>query len=285
MTSEDNNFSQEDSQAEEDFIDDSNFIPEVTNFTNENINNELLLTYVQTRNIELRHEIVLNNFSLVRYIAKNYQDSGESIDDLIQVGYIGLIKAVDAYDVQKNVKFVTYATHKIRGEIRHYLRDKSSIIKRPRWIQSLYIQILKAIEVLTKDLGRSPVLLEIAEYCNIKEEGIREILKFIDNFRVTSLDSNKGKNDEGHYSSPLIDRIKSLRYVSFKLPVEDKIAIMQAIDQLKMLERDVIFLFFYKDLTQIEIARKLGVSQKHVSRLIKKSLDKLKGILGKDKYF
>ena len=260
-----------------------NFVGE--NFTNEYMNAELLKKYGQTKNIELRHQIVLNNFSLVRYIAKNYQDSGETIDDLIQVGYIGLIKAVDGYDSEKNVKFSTYATHKIRGEIRHYLRDKSSIIKRPRWIQSIYVQIIKAIEELTREQGRPPTLSEIAGFCNIKEEGITEILKAVDNFKITSLDGTKSDRETENFNFPLIDRIKSQRYITFKLPVEDRIAIIQAIEQLKILEKDVIFLFFYKDLTQIEIAKKLGVSQKHVSRLIKKSLDKLKDILSKDKLF
>ncbi|MEQ8172722.1 MAG: sigma-70 family RNA polymerase sigma factor [Candidatus Eremiobacterota bacterium] len=271
------------SDEENDSFVSENFVGE--NFTNEYMNADLLKKYSQTKNIELRHQIVLNNFSLVRYIAKNYQDSGETIDDLIQVGYIGLIKAVDGYDSEKNVKFSTYATHKIRGEIRHYLRDKSSIIKRPRWIQSIYVQIIKAIEELTRELGRPPTLPEIAGFCNIKEEGISEILKAVDSFKITSLDGTKSDRETENFNFPLIDRIKSQRYVTFKLPVEDRIAIIQAIEQLKILEKDAIFLFFYKDLTQIEIAKKLGVSQKHVSRLIKKSLDKLKDILSKDKFF
>jgi len=246
----------------------------------EDQNDELLREYAVTKSMGLRHQIVMNNFNLVRHIARAYEDSREPIDDLIQVGYIGLIKAVDSFDSEKNVKFSTYATHKIKGEIRHYLRDKSSIIKKPRWIKNIHLQILKAIEYLTGELGQPPTIKQIAGNCNITEEGILEILNAVDNFRITSLDNNKSKAESDKL--PLIERIKSQRYVSFQLPVEDRIAVIQAIEQLKRLERDIIFLFFYKDLTQTEIATKLGISQKHVSRLIKKSLDKLKKILTKD---
>lgn len=220
---------------------------------------------------DLRERLIHENLQIVVPIAKKfvYNNNKESLEDLIQVGYIGLIKAVDQFDPDRGVKFITYATHCIMGEIRHYLRDKSESIKRPRWLTRLNREIARYIEEFLQENKRLPSITEISTALNIEGDGIVEILKA--KYMVSVDDLNEGSTDY-----LMLNRIRSRTMENFKLPIEDKIALEQAMESLKKLEKIIIKLFFYMDLTQSQIAVNLGLSQKKVSRLLKKSIDKMR---------
>jgi len=221
---------------------------------------------------DLRDNIIRDNLHLVIPIARKFRYSPESQEDLIQVGYIGLIKAVDNFDPDRGIKFITYTTHCVMGEIRHYIRDKSHSIKKPRWLARLSRQMAHFVETFLQRNERLPSIKEISSALNIEEDGIVEILK---SKHILNLNSFT----DGASETLILNRIRSKHLENFKLPIEDRIALESAIEKLKQLEKAVIHLFFYKDLTQTQIAIDLGLSQKKVSRMLKKSLNKLKDIL------
>jgi RNA polymerase sigma-B factor len=223
----------------------------------------------KTRNQELRDRLVNDNLSIVIPVARKFTQNRDNQEDLIQVGYIGLIKAVDNFDPDRGVKFITYATHCVMGEIRHYIRDKAESVKRPRWLTSLNREVTKYMDDFLQENKRLPTITEISSALNIEGDGIVEILK---SKYVVSLDDY----GEGSSDYLVLDRIKSLRLETFRLPIEDRIVLEQSIEKLKKLEKSVINLFFYKDLTQSQIAVNLGLSQKKVSRMLKKSIEKLR---------
>ena len=225
-----------------------------------------------TKNEGLRDDIIKDNLHLVVPIARKYKHSKIPQEDLMQVGYIGLIKAVDNFDPYRDIKFITYATHCIMGEIRHFIRDKSESIKKPRWLKQLSREVAIFVEKFLHENERLPTIDEIASALNIEGEGIIEILK-------SKHMVNLNNFQEGSSETLMLNKIRSKNLENFKLPIEDRIALEVAVESLKMLERRIIHLFFYKDLTQTQIAVDLGLSQKKVSRMLKKSLDKLRDFL------
>jgi RNA polymerase sigma-B factor len=216
---------------------------------------------------------------LVETMAKKFlrKSHGELLEDLIQVGAVGLIKAVDHFDPARESEFNHYAVSQISGEIRHYLRDKQNLVRPPRWLNFLLYKIGQESEKLTQKLGRLPTHKEIAESLNIAEEGITEALKL----QKTISNPLLSAAEEEEFDL-LRHKLRSQKQISFQLPVEDKITLIQAIEKLLLIEKKAIFLFFYYDLTQMEIGKKLGLSQKNVSRVILKGVKKLKNTLEKE---
>ena len=227
--------------------------------------------YWATRSRDLRDGLVVRHMPLVRQIAQQFARVSGSRDDLEQVGYVGLIKAVERFDPAFGAPFDAYARTVISGEISHYLRDLAPLLRAPRWYRTLNRRMHEAHDRLTARLQREPTVEELADQMNVTPEGVHEIMRLRDSYNLASLSDDRSAARAAH-----VESIKSRRYVSFQLPVEDRIAIDKAIERLAEVERDLIRLFFYKDLTQTEIARRLGFSQKHVSRLLEKSLRKLK---------
>jgi len=217
---------------------------------------------------------------LVKSIAYKFINSGESLEDLEQVGYIGLINALNLYNRQRNVKFETYATWLISGEIRHHIRDKHQSIKVPRWMLKLNKKIDEFIISYKKENNRFPTISEISDEFNLTEESINEILKARDAVQIVSLDQEQRKYSSDNY--PKLERIKSKSYQTFKLPMEDIITLKTAFSKLKKLQRKVIYFIFEKDLTQTKIARQLGLSQRQVSRIKKSALKDLKEDIERD---
>ena len=195
--------------------------------------------------------------------------SEESYEDLLQVGYVGLMKAVNGYRLDSEAKFSSYAYSMIEGEIKHHLRD-TALVKRPRWARSLHAKVSEATTRLTAELGRPPLIEEVAGEVNITPEGVSELMKLFCDTDVMSLDA--GEDEEVDVSA-----IKSLRYETFSLPVEDRILLEQALESLNELQRKVVYLFFYKDLCQTEIGKKLGLSQRKTSRTVASAVKVLKG--------
>jgi len=217
---------------------------------------------------------------LVKSIAYKFKNSGEPLEDLEQVGYVGLINAFNLYNRERGVKFETYATWLISGEIRHYIRDKHQIIKIPGWMLKLNKKIDEFITSYKKENNEFPSLSEISEKFNLTEEGIKEILKAREAVQIVSLDQEQRKYSSNSY--PKIEKIKSKNYETFKLPMEDIIALKTAFSKLKKLQRKVIYYIFEKDLTQTKIARKLGISQRQVSRIKVSALKELKEDIERD---
>jgi RNA polymerase sigma-B factor len=217
---------------------------------------------------------------LVKNVAFKFKNSGEPLEDLEQVGYIGLINAFNLYNHGRGVKFETYATWLISGEIRPYIRDKHQVIKIPSWMMKLNKKIDEFIISYKKENNKFPSLYEISEKFNLSEEGTKEILKARDAVQIVSLDQEHRKYSSDSY--PNIEKIKSKNYETFKLPMEDVIALKTAFSRLKKLQRKVIYYIFEKDLTQTKIARKLSISQRQVSRIKDSALKELKEDIERD---
>ncbi|HAJ32248.1 MAG TPA: flagellar biosynthesis protein FliA [Candidatus Atribacteria bacterium] len=211
---------------------------------------------------------------LVKSIAYKFKNSGEPLEDLEQVGYIGLINAINLYNKNRGIKFITYATWLISGEIRHYIRDKHQVIKIPSWMMKLNKKIDEFIISYKKKNNRFPSLSEISEKFNLTEEGIKEILKAREAVQIVSLDQEHRKYSSDSY--PNMEKIRSKNYETFKLPMEDIITLKTAFSKLKKLQQKVIYYIFEKDLTQTKTARKLGISQRQVSRIKDSALKELK---------
>jgi len=229
---------------------------------------ELFLEYSRTRSAAIREELICRNLNLVPSLVRRFRESGESFEDLSQVGYIGLIKAVDGFNPQREVKFSTYATHCITGEIRHHLRDRIDSIKRPRWLQDLTRKLASYIDEFVQKDGHLPSIENLSQYLNIAPDGVVELLKSRTTVSLESLGEQSSEALAYH-------KIRRLRYESFRLPIEDRIVLTQAVEALKKVEQRIIYLFFYMDLTQTQIATDLGLSQKKVSRILRRALDRL----------
>jgi RNA polymerase sigma-B factor len=213
--------------------------------------------------------IISMNLKILNHIVRRYTSSSdESYEDLLQVGYVGMMKAVNRYRLDSEAKFSSYAYSMIEGEIKHHLRD-TALVKRPRWARSLHARITEATRRLSAELGREPLIEELADEVNVTPESVSELMKLFSDTDVLSLDG--GDDDEVDVSA-----IKSLRYESFALPIEDRILLEQALESLTELQRKVVYLFFYKDLCQTEIGKKLGLSQRKTSRTVASAIKVLK---------
>lgn len=205
---------------------------------------------------------------LLSHVVHRYsRSSGDTYSELLQVGYVGLLKAIRGYEPEPGTHFGSYAYSMIDGELRHHFRD-TGLVKRPRWARSLYSRVTEATARLNVELGRLPLPEEVAAEVNLTPEGVRELTKLFSDTEVYSLEGSEEQVD--------LSAIKSLQHESFSLPVEDKILLDEALQSLTEAQRRVIYLFFYKDLSQTEIGRRLGLPQRKVSRIIASSLKTLK---------
>ena len=192
---------------------------------------------------------------LVNYYAGLY--SSDKIDeDLKQAGYEGLLKALKRFDPSRGIQFSTYAVHCIIGEIRHDLRMQAPF-KVPDWLKNIQAKVLAATEELAQKNGVVPSLAEIASKANLTEAGIVEAMQ-VGCVSLAEIDLSK---------------VKSLRYESFKLPIEDVITLQMSLEKMDQLQQQVIKLIYYEGLTQKETAKRLGLNQRKVSRLMNKGLN------------
>jgi RNA polymerase sigma-B factor len=237
-----------------------------------------LLEYSQTRDPSLRDKIIQSSLSLVKRIAYGLaRRSTDPVEDLIQVGSIGLIKAVDQFKPDAGAKFQTYATHLITGEIRHYLRDKTAMIRAPRELQELSFRINRLVQNLTAKLGREPSDVEIAHELQIPVARVNEAYEVDRRRTLISLDQALS-NDAGSEQS-LIDTLVDGRYQSNQIAKEDRFMLAEAIKHLRDGLREVVQLTFYEDLSQTEVARRLGISQMQVSRRLRAATAELYKII------
>lgn len=228
----------------------------------------------------LKSSIARHYSSLVESIARRFLASGEPFEDLVQEGFLGLLSALEHFSTDKGVKFSTYATHFIAGAIRHCLRDRGKIIKEPAWLHEVAGKVNRAADTLTQTLGRAPHAGEIAQVLNLTEEAVEEILSTRSVFQVAAFDSSPDNGDDSLVGLVDPEKIRSDRHVTLQLPIEDRIVLEEAATRLKALEQTVLYEFFYKDLNQTEIARKMGISCNYVSHILKNSTKKLRKMLG-----
>lgn len=224
---------------------------------------------------------ILKYKPLVKFIANKFKNSGEPLEDLEQLGYIGLINAINLYNQQRKVKFETYASWFISGEIRHYIRDKHQAIRIPHWITELNRKIDEYIVNYKEETKQTPSIKKIAREFSLTEEGVKEVLKARDVVHMVSINQENRGYDCNEY--PVLAKIKNDHYKSFRLPIEDLIALELALNKLKNLQRKVINYIFVKDLTQTKTAKKLAISQRQVSRIKNEALKTLKEELERDK--
>ncbi len=224
---------------------------------------EAVRFYLQDKSDESQSTVIKAGSGLVHHFVRLYT-AGQEDEDLLQSGYEGLLKALQRYDSARGIRFSTYASSCIIGEIRHQLRWKNAF-DRPKWVVELQGRILAAVEKLLQENGRHPTLQEISSLVNIREEGVQEALR------------------AGRVPFDEVDtkQIRSLHHESFHLPMEDRILLQQALQHLSSMQRRVIYLLFYYDLTQSEAAQKLGTTQRQISRLLHKSLESLARFLSK----
>ncbi|MEL6489914.1 MAG: RNA polymerase sigma factor SigF [Cyanobacteria bacterium J06634_6] len=239
---------------------------------------EILNTYQKDRSLQLRNRLVQLNIGLVRREAHRWlHNSGETFDDLMQVGSLGLIRAIERFDIQKGFAFSSFAIPYIRGEIQHYLRDKGTVVRIPRRWQTLQSQSAKAIRHLQESLNRRPSDQEVAAELDITVEEWQQVRIASSNRNLLSLDAPVQESDSS--SSSLGDLLPDARYRSFQLAQEDKMRLQQALSQLEKRTREVVEFVFLQDLTQKETAERLGISSVTVSRRVKKGLKHLQVIM------
>src|SRR5690242_1246393 len=216
--------------------------------------------------------------SLVRSLARRYSYRGEQLEDLVQIGAIGLIKAIDRFDLDRGVELTTYATPNIIGEIKRHFRDKGWSVRVPRGLQELNVQLSRLVEQLTVQLGRSPTISELAKAANVPEEDVLEALESGRAYTSLSLSSGGSGDDEGE-----LDPLESIGTEEHQYEVsEDRAVLAPGFRVLDDRERKILHLRFFEGLTQSQIAQQVGISQMHVSRLIRRSLEKIRDEIAAD---
>ncbi|MGF1459502.1 MAG: RNA polymerase sigma factor SigF [Leptolyngbyaceae cyanobacterium] len=239
---------------------------------------ELLQRYQQLQQAEVRNRLVQLNLGLVRREAHRWiRHSDESFDDLMQVGSLGLIRAIERFDLAKGYAFSSFAIPYIRGEIQHYLRDRSGTVKIPRKWQTLAHQSRRAVHALRAQYNRQPTEPEIASYLNISLEEWSEVKLAIRNRSLVSLDAPVLEADAD--SASLSDILPDPKFRSFQLAEEDRIRLQHALLQLEERTRKILEFVFLQDLTQKETAERLGISSVTVSRRVKQGLKHLRSLM------
>jgi RNA polymerase sigma-B factor len=219
-----------------------------------------------------RHATIQSHMPLAQRLARTFQGRGEDIDDLSQVAMLGLIKAADRFDPQRGVAFEKFAVPTILGELKKHFRDSAWSLHVTRRMQELHLEISRAQPVLTQELGRSPTVSDLAAYLGLTE---REVLTGLDcgaAYNTRSLNSpvnvDDGATELGELLGDADEQMES---------VPDRQALRQHVAELPERHQRILYLRFFCDLTQSQIAKRLGISQMHVSRLLAQSLGALRG--------
>lgn len=227
---------------------------------------------------QARDDLISLHLPLVEHCARRFRNRGEPHEDLVQVGTIGLLKAVDRFDAERGVEFSTYATPTVIGEIKRHFRDKGWAIRVPRRLQELRLQIGTVSSELTQSLGRSPTPRELADRIGCTVEEIVEGLESGNAYTTLSLDAGEDAEDGG--TATILDAIgtedEHLEHV------EIRESIKPLLDALDTREKTILMLRFFRNMTQSQIAEEVGISQMHVSRLLNRTLSRLRTALDQD---
>lgn len=231
---------------------------------------ELFRRYKEEGDEEARDQLVMNHLNLVRYLASKFKNRGEPIEDLVQVGTIGLIKAIDRFDPARGLEFTTYATPTIMGEIKRHFRDKGWSVRVPRRLQELSAKVTQVSEELSHELHRAPSVDEIADSLGVSVDDVLEAMESSSAYSSVPLEG-AGEGDE---DTPSVldqyaaedDELNSS---------DDRMLLEDAVRDFSAREKDIIRMRFEEGLTQAEIAKQLGVSQVQVSRLLRRTLARI----------
>lgn len=237
---------------------------------------ERLFSYFKDNpNVTSRNEIVGRYLYLAEIISKKFINRGIDYEDIYQVACVALIKAVERFSLDKGVKFVSFATPTIIGEIKRFFRDKASVIRIPRRIYEVYQKVNHAREHLSQVLHRVPRVDEVAKHLNISEENVLEIIESWNAYNMQSFDQNVYTDDD----LELHETIGS-EDVTFER-IENRDFLEKSLDKFNEAEKEFIRMRYFNNKTQKEIAERLGVSQMYISRLERKVIDKFRTILAK----
>jgi RNA polymerase sigma-B factor len=225
--------------------------------------------------VRYREQLVDQYVGLVEFLARRFRSRGEPLEDLVQVGMIGLLKAIDRFDLEREVEFSTYATPTVVGELKRHFRDKGWAVRVPRRLQELHLELTKVVNRLGQELGRSPTVAEIAETAGVSEETVLEGLEIAQAYNFTSLDAPLDTEDAAStsFAEHLGGQDEHLENLEYRASLAPEMA------KLPERERRILYLRFFKGLTQSEIAERLGISQMHVSRLLNRTLVRLREAL------
>jgi RNA polymerase sigma-B factor len=238
----------------------------------------LLRRYHEDGDLQAREQLIEQYMSLVRSLARRYSYRGEQLEDLVQIGAIGLIKAIDRFDLERGVELTTYATPNIIGEIKRHFRDKGWSVRVPRGLQELNVQLSRLVEQLTVQFSRSPTIPELAKAAGVEEEEVLEALESGRAYTSLSLSVGGGGGDDDD-----LDPLESLGTEEHQYEVsEDRAVLAPGFKALDERERKILQLRFFEGLTQSQIAQQVGISQMHVSRLIRRSLEKIRETIAED---
>lgn len=237
---------------------------------------ELFQQHWKTKDRAVREQLVLAHGSLASYLARKFSNRGEPLDDLTQVAQIGLLKAIDRFDPTRGIQFTTYATVTIVGEIKRHFRDKYWSVRVPRRLRELNNSLMKTVEVMAQRLGRSPTLPEIAEETGVPFEEVVEAFELGRAYNPASLDADVAESDDEHASS-LLDYLGGEDLELGRL--EDRHTVQDAMAALPDRHREILRMRYYDGLSQAEIARRLSISQMHVSRIQRDALKRLRAMI------
>jgi len=248
-------------------------VEETTRSDDARNDDDLFLRYYRTREPAIREQLVMNHMNLVRFLAKKFANRGEPLDDLIGVGSIGLMHAIDRFDPERGIRFATFATPTIVGEIKRHFRDRGWAIKVPRRLQEVNLASNKAVEQLTSKLNRPPTVQEVSEAIGASLEETLEGMELGHLYELVSLDNELGGDDDDSRSR-LEDYVgvEDASYEEYGL----RSRLEDALSRLGPRERKIIILRFFKGWSQTDVARELQISQMHVSRLQHRALARLR---------
>jgi RNA polymerase sigma-B factor len=229
----------------------------------------LFLAYKDDKNPAIKNKIVDAHLDLVHSLARRFANRGEPLDDLDQVASMGLLKAIDRFDPDRNVQFTTYAVPTIVGELRRYFRDRSSAIRVPRGLRERSYVLNNAVQSFLQDSGRTPTVAELSGITGISEEEVIEGLESNEASTIASLDT---RSNDGELSllDVVGDEDKTLKLL------DERLSLAGAMSNLGEREQKLLYLRFIEGLSQSEIAERLEISQMHVSRLLRQTLQELR---------
>jgi RNA polymerase sigma-B factor len=231
---------------------------------------ELLRRYHVGKDPRARDQLAEEMLPLARALAGRYSGRGEPMDDLIQVACVGIMKSIEGFDITRDVRFSSYATPTVLGEIKRHFRDRTWAMRVPRGMQELQLTLAKTRDELTNDLGRSPTVQELAGKVGVPFEEVLQTLQSVGARRTRSLDEPAGEGRDTTLAESIGGEDPDLGLAEMRVLLRD------ALNVLRPRDREVLRLRFEEDLTQTEISRRIGVSQMQVSRIIRESIRRVR---------